>query len=142
MKKFLWFSFLLGFVFLGGCATNTPITSKVSSDVISQNDLFKKKQECLKYSDDMLIFAKKYHSAIYELEEVFYSPIKDSCYFIAKEWVLQRIVFDYLNQKAVLDLWFWPNCFEYQGEEKIQCFNDETHTRIEYDNEIKKLKWE
>jgi hypothetical protein len=47
--------------------------------------MFEKKQECIKYKDEMLKMAQEFHSEVYELGEIFYSNSGKSCYFIAKE---------------------------------------------------------
>lgn len=81
--------------------------SKLESS-IWEKDLFWKKQECLAYKNDIYNFALSYDSDIWNIEEIFYSPSEESCFFIANKlykydlWERNiKMIFDYLNQKMI-----------------------------------------
>ena len=79
MKKFLSISLLLSVLFLYGCS---------SSNKLSADQLFEKKQECAKLENDMraqLESPERYwwrleDTTIY-LSEIFYSPSRNSCLY-------------------------------------------------------------
>lgn len=71
------------------------------------NNFFQKKQMCLWYKEDMFNFAKWFRNEFYEIKEIFYSPIKESCYFIVKE-VGKESLFDYLSQSYITSYEWCP----------------------------------
>jgi hypothetical protein len=105
--------------------------------------LFQKKQECQKYASEMLNLAKEYRSEIYELEEIFYSPLEKSCFFIWKEWIASRNLFDYLGRKYIAG-YARDRCFDLYNDknEYGNCIEQENRSEIQYQNQIIKLKWE
>jgi len=56
-----------------------------------EQDLFKKKQECFKYRDEMSVDLKKRFTGVFEeyalkeeyftINDIFYSPIQNSCFY-------------------------------------------------------------
>lgn len=89
-------------------STNTWTEVVVETD---KNDLFKKKQTCLEYRKDMFAYAKMKYSWVWQMGDIFYSPKKDSCFFVVRDTrdideSRTRdffILFDYLNQKVVAE---------------------------------------
>ncbi len=110
-----------------------------------ENDLFKKKQECIKYKDKMLEMAQKFHSTVYELDEIFYSPTKKSCYFIAKDnqYIGELLLFDYFSNITIAGKYYYWICRDKEGGEYKACINyHEENDDKEYDKILKELKWE
>jgi len=72
MKKFLSISLLLSILFLYGCST---------SNKLSADQLFEKKQECAKYKESLQGEIDKMGSSYSEtINEIFYSVPKNSCF--------------------------------------------------------------
>lgn len=134
MKKFLWISLLLGLIFLGGCAT----TNKLSQDT-----LFQKKQECAKYKDSIqneidkeaerLENLKVYYDA--SIGEIFYSIKENSCFVIINEeimylnWneIVNSVIKDLLTNKIIA---------QYNNTQ------ENTSNVNYYFEKLKELKWE
>jgi len=121
MKKLLWISFLLGLIFLWGCATTNKL---------SQDELFEKKQECVGHRDAIEKISKeKYWDVGYDfVEEIFYSPKLNSCLYTINEtntwWI-----YDFFSNKAVLEL-----------DSPLKCGCNETEK--EFNQKKKELKGE
>jgi hypothetical protein len=64
-------------IFITGCSTTNKI---------SQSELFEKKQECSSYKDKMNIQLSGFSNLgnFFEIDEIFYSPVKNSCLYTAK----------------------------------------------------------
>jgi len=101
MKKFLSISLLLSMLFLYGCST---------SDKLTANQLFEKKQECTNYQDQMKEdLAKRYPADIIDqnlyVDEIFYSPQKNSCLYHAElvsgDTHLHHII-DFLTKESLM----------------------------------------
>ncbi len=145
MKKFLWISFLLGLIFLWGCAT----TNKLST-----SELFEKKQECLSYKETIVQKIQDYDDQIRDIEksqwyymehkrtlsELFYSPVRNSCLYSIHlvEETSKGDMIDWYQIKDFFDE-------DYSGETIISDDNynlDQDASYLEYKKTIKKLKWE
>lgn len=149
---------LIIFAILSGCNSNSSqsdistkekeiIELKSQIKQINENNIkdniFFKKQECIKYKEEMLSFAKKYHSDVYELKEIFYSPLKNSCYFIAKEWLWKELIFDYLNASVVEWKWFESDCWEIKNNQtRTSCYERELNNNKNYEKILIELKRE
>lgn len=139
MKKLFIVSIILLSLTLVWCSQNK----------LSQDELFEKKQECLLYKVEILenieIQSKKHwwisYTHIEELEEIFYSPTKNSCMYTTKVTEITENdtcvfykLYDYFGKDystanyMVMDL-EWKKC-------------DYTKTLNLYENKIKELKWE
>ncbi|MDD2907384.1 MAG: hypothetical protein PHH98_01965 [Candidatus Gracilibacteria bacterium] len=102
-----------------------------------ENDLFKKKQECIKYKSDMLEMAQQFRSEIYEIEEIFYSDYGKSCFFIAKQSPYERLLFDYFSNLNIAVKGFSNRC-----EESEYCIIQANESDAEYERKLKELKGE
>lgn len=145
MKKIIWFSFLLGLIFLGGCTTTNKL---------SQADLFQKKQECAKYQDVIKKEIQDYNDQIRQIEqsqwinmkhsrilwELFYSPIKNSCLY-SIYLIEETAKWDTIN-------WYKMKDFFDKGYEENFIMQDENGNwdiyggYTSYQNRLKELKWE
>lgn len=130
MKKLLLISVLLGTIILAGCGQQW----------LSENELFEKKQECAKYKEGLQSEIDKSQNEVeqangYYLEtivEIFYSPIKNSCFAITNERS-SRDRKEYNNYEWIIDL---------LSNEKTN-YNRNNHDEMIYFREkVKELKWE
>ncbi len=108
-----------------------------------ENDLFKKKQECLQYKNDILKDLKekelKANKWVYVLEQLFYSPKRNWCYFVSitENWnSTEKWLYEYWNHS-----WYSDSVYS------CNYYYDETFTKKdnwceELNNKIKELKWE
>lgn len=123
MKKLLLFSILLGSMILTGCG---------QQKWLSQDELFSKKQECISYKDKISIQAVDILDSGFEVGEIFYSPIKNSCLYITKdknEWIYNSsylAIIDYFNNTIIestfnemAEFMNWDNL----SFSKSKCFN-------------------
>lgn len=91
-----------------------------------ENDIFKKKQECLKYKDEML----KQLNDIWHInwaeyiDEIFYSNKNDTCFYTSN-WTNSYIIYDYFNNK----FFDWANYSNFEDSNRLKL-------------KIKELKWE
>lgn len=108
MKKLLLISLVLSGILLKGCS---------QQKWLSQDELFEKKQECISYKDKMNIQVIQLIDSDFEVNEIFYSPIKNSCLYTAKVkyWIkindftdnsLYTAVIDYFNN-TIIENTFW-----------------------------------
>lgn len=95
-----------------------------------EKDLFKKRQECLKYNDEMIeqMYHKYWDENIF-IEEIFYSPINNSCIYVSsteiqpEPWVDVLQLNDFFTKKTILECLF------------SKCANS-------FNLKVKELKWE
>lgn len=147
MKKFLWFSFLLGLIFLGWCTTTNKL---------SQNELFQKKQECASYKTEIEkeIKERNFINGIWWgqtqlLESIFYSRKNNTCMYHVRwsisymiDWALQvrdtQSVYDYFSKEKIIST--PTSCKNYDGENipyiEWACIEDNFNIQLEG------LKWE
>lgn len=86
MKKILVLCMLL---LLSSCSWN------------SDNEIFKKKQECLKYKDNI---EKEIKEDLWVLSELFYSPSKNTCVYIYNQniaWESHQFIINYLTKETI-----------------------------------------
>lgn len=144
---------MLPVIFLSSCSidwNNENDTKTTNQDKNISDDIFKKKQECAKYKDDMLKESISFHNEwmtrtwdAYDLsiDEIFYSKSYNSCIYelsISKtidiwEWLqkilLNKYLYDYLSKKEIIT---------------TVHSNNEVSSVIEeaYLKKLRELKWE
>ncbi len=170
MKRIIVLIFSIFLITLSGCDTNLSQSNdkdKKLADLQKQveelkkekeDDLFKKKQECIKYKDDMLAFARNTYDTewipkwsedwtykIYQLDEIFYSSVWKSCYFITN-WFrtgtrkgTNSMLFDYLNQTLILSSYPEDCFYQKTAKEKTLCIQNAWD---DFRNKLKELKGE
>lgn len=133
MKKIFWFSFLLWFIFLWGCATTNKI---------SQDELFQKEQECISYKDTI-------QKELWEnyLMDVFYSPTRKGCVYVSNIvnniWGIIEIK-DYLTNESISTrTWLTQeHCNSISNEkDMLKCSKIRDNVQMELDRKIQELKW-
>jgi len=134
MKKiFLIFLLAYGFI-LTGCS---------QQKWLSQDKIFEKKQECIKYKInieeeiDGKNTEKWFQESFYELDQIFYSPIKNSCLYSYKRVWLQNnltirsfldyFIVDYLTKDMIFETNIWA-----ENTESLKTYNEK----------IRELKWD
>ncbi len=83
MKKILLISILIAWIFLVWCSQDDCY------NFLENND-FEKKKECATYIDNIYKYEKQHRESMnytseYWIDEVFYSPVVDSCLYVVKE---------------------------------------------------------
>ena len=130
MKKFFWISFLLGIIFLWGCTTTNKL---------SQDELFQKKQECAKLESKMkeqLESPERYgwrreDTTLY-LTEIFYSPSRNSCLY-KSEFIYSDIYDLSINDYFTKEVVYSSLC-----DNK----NDFIKCSTEFNKKLQEFKWE
>jgi len=77
----------------------------------NKEEIFERKTDCLEMKNDMFKFAKTLKPQVWQIDEIFYSKSKNSCFFVTRETrdIDQGVtrdfatLFDYLNQKMLLE---------------------------------------
>lgn len=100
MKKIISIS-LLSVLLLSSCSIDwndekAKKISKLENEI--KNDIFKKRKECAVLDKEMLEFAQEFRSTIYEVQEIFYSPKRNSCMFIW-DTGYEYYLFDYFSRE-------------------------------------------
>lgn len=127
-KKIIVISLLLGSLILTGCSQKNEL---------SKDELFEKKQECVKHKEDIEkdIAVRNFWNQVEFLEEIFYSPTENTCMYRArgklsttlKDWEIinkeRERVYDFFTKETII----WTD----------NRFNDEY-----FYNKLKELKWE
>ena len=151
MKKFVVPFFLFSILFTG-CASNqlpsqmqeqaslsqqatipqtTPTTVTTATPTTTSDQLFQKNQECSTYKDKI----EQKLAAWFHLEEIFYSPIKEDCIYIAGQTSSSdnsRSVFTSMDGYFTNEnIGTWVNNAKTQGE-----------IETEINQKISELKWE
>ena len=124
MKKFLWISFLLGLIFLWWCATTNKL---------SQDELFEKKQECASYTSEMYKDIEKWWYEDPLILDVFYSSSINSCLYEFNTARNSLILVDYFSKKTLWSAWI--NC---EPDYYETCMAQQ---KVLFDT-MKELKWE
>lgn len=97
MKKLGLLCILATFI-LAGCS---------QQQWLSQDEVFEKKQECSRYKDKMNIQVSGFSNLgnFFEVDEIFYSPVKNSCLYTAKvkNWEQISIEIENSNYAAIID---------------------------------------
>ena len=128
---------LIGFLFLGvffvsGCTT---------SNKLSTNELFEKKQECEKYKESLQkeidketkAFENMWNFYSENIEEIFYSESKNSCFAIIDWRYIIKNDGGKSEYKKIVDIL----------SNELSNYNKLEHKNMTYYNEkIKSLKWE
>lgn len=142
MKK----SLAIGMIVLFGLTScsvnwNNEKDTKISElEKRVQDDLFKKRQECAKYKDEIESDIKNRWDE--EFVELFYSPVRHSCLYIAnrsfndacQELHWQTMIYDHLNKySGGID---WSKICVCSIKEKNNCYDD----MRSIDTKIKELK--
>ncbi len=128
MRKFLLPLLLLSVV-IAGCTSTTKST-------MTTDQLFQKKQECANLRDKIeeQINKNPDYSGCFNIKEIFYSPLRNSCLYIADSvweqnkgdclwgltWWSNEIVFDYFTNEVVITNMSWSS--DYQGKSDSFCF--------------------
>lgn len=167
MKKYLIVWILISSFLLWSCSIdwNDEKDKKISefesqiSEIKNkkQNDFFNKKQECLKLKNDIEkdtievwgIFYNVNEKSI--LEQIFYSPTKDVCFFILDEtkWWLPATtwLFEYWKHYSTNSpSEFYCNFRDFQWKEINEWYGNSEKIGSECDKKmeikVKELKWE
>lgn len=97
----------------------------------NSDELFEKKQDCIKYKDEI---KKNVEIRFWKVEkfnyvkEIFYSSKLNTCIYTVNQTNIWWI-YDYLENKIILEL-----------ESPLKCWCEETQQK--FDLKIKELKWE
>lgn len=113
-----------------------------------EENLFKKKQECLKLTNSLIertqeIWIEFASLWKYSFEQVFYSPIKDNCLWVRistneyKNWW-------YSTRKSLYEVWndSWSSKSIYWCSDYFNPWEKRNNDCDKLEEEIKKLKWE
>ena len=149
-KKFLLPLLLLS-VILAGCGKQW----------LSQEQLFQKKQECASYKEKIEKDIKeKYRSASpslslsASLDEIFYSPIRNSCLYtviISSSWTPKFRSWQVETKKVIMDyfanqqLWEWiETCSIIKEGKYVDCFSPEEIKSVNslVEGPLTYFKWE
>ena len=131
MKKIILSVLIFG-ILLSGCNENTSL---------SKDDLFEKKKECASYEQEI----KSNLPQLWEIKEIFYSPIENSCLYRRKEiavlnnWdiTVRHEIIDFLSKKSL----FTRFEREVNGQQEKRS-EDNIIQMDQLRGEIKRLKWE
>ncbi len=151
MKKTLLISILVFWIFLVWCSKQQWLSEgelfEGQKETLSKNELFNKKMECA--SIDLEISINQTRKNIeYSIEEVFYSQIDNTCYWIIDVYRNRGItdiwLYDILSKKRLdvifvsvaRDCYFWEDLWN-------RTFNKECmETLLKFEEKIQILKWE
>lgn len=108
-----------------------------------EDDLFEKRQKCLSHRNEIEKDLKdkevKDWEWIYNLEQVFYSILKNECYFVSvkEKWkVTERWLYKYWNHSWYSDSEYLCNYYYKDDFTKVDNWC------VELDKKVQELKWE
>lgn len=154
MKKIVIISLILWVILLWGCSKNQESQEPQNSNTLSKAELFDKKKECASYEEQIKqtisernkLFETDPSKSYEKLQEIFYSPEKNSCLYIVK-----RAFFDVceeVHQEQLVYDFFSKYEWWIIGSKICPCSKSQPDEYCKYDsyysinNEIAKLKWE
>ena len=124
---------------------NQPVVNTQQTNTVSTDPVFQKKQECANYYDE----AKKWVEEEFDgkLEELFYSPTRNSCIVIESEeswveWHKSYDVYDFLNGRKYLFWKFFDICSTDITSNHTWDFVNCNKDVSDYNKQLQELKWE